>query len=186
MAMGKRCDEPVRGGLLLTSGDLPKSLGQPPAGERDAGEGLATVAVGEDGAVVRPRVRDRRVAAELAPRAREGPEAVRDGGGGPEPRPADAEGVRHRQAAGAPARRLAGRRIEGGGGPGGGGKGGPGEGPESPETFLRRLIHWLRTRCVPNGADYGRGLGPSCSVRDRKMGVVQQAGNGIFLLSMLR
>jgi transposase len=43
------------------------------------------------------------------------------------------------------------------GSPGGGGSDGPGEGPKSPETILRHLIHWLRTRCVPNGADSGLG-----------------------------
>jgi transposase len=43
-----------------------------------------------------------------------------------------------------------------GGGPGGGGKQGPGEGPESPDTFLRRLIRRLRAPCVSPGANYGR------------------------------
>ena len=46
-----------------------------------------------------------------------------------------------------------------GGGPGGGGKHGPGDGPQSPETFLRQLIRRLRSRILPDGADYAR---PAC------------------------
>ncbi|HEY2786573.1 MAG TPA: hypothetical protein VGJ05_16525, partial [Fimbriiglobus sp.] len=42
-----------------------------------------------------------------------------------------------------------------GGGPDGGGKQGPGDGPQTPDTFLRRLIRRLRAKCVSPGVEYG-------------------------------
>ena len=45
-----------------------------------------------------------------------------------------------------------------GGGPGGSGKTGPGEGPDSPDTFLRRLIRRLRIRLAPTVADSRRSV----------------------------
>jgi len=44
----------------------------------------------------------------------------------------------------------------GGDGSGGSGSGRPGQDPDRPENLLRRLIRWLRTRCAPTQADYGR------------------------------
>ena len=81
-------------------GDAPagSSLREPPADRRGTGQGPAAEAVGVRRADLRPHLRDRRSAADLAPGFGERPQAVPDDGGGEESGHPDAVPARGRHA----------------------------------------------------------------------------------------